>query len=342
MKLCAIAFGVAAGLADIAQAAENTTTLYGALRYEVPYEESEHKLDLNSTTAKIGVRGAENLTNGLQAVFKFEWGFATTPPPAKGKADGLNKTRAANIGLKGAFGTLTLGKQGSLYKSVTDYNNIYKHGLFRDKNHYMTITGGNKLSKAIKYVSPTFSGLQAGIAAVLDGSHEVIDDGDKDSFNAVHAGLWYGSSKKGTGLYAGLAYSWTSQDGFTPSKEIGKGKKKDHGTGHGSNEVLGGAVGYRNERFQIGLGAEHAASLGEKYNLAGQFFQGANTFRASVDLAASDDVNEKENVLTYGLGYQYNFSKRTFSYMEGNYTDWNDDDTRKNGYIVRIGLNHDF
>ena len=45
---------------------------------------------------------------------------------------------------------------------------------------------------------------------------------------------------------------------------------------------------------------------------------------------------------TYGLGYQYNFSKRTYSWVEGQYVDLNGDDSDDNGYSVRVGLRHDF
>ena len=358
MKKTLIALGVTAALAGIAQAAENSTTLYGSLGYETQFAKNafdtnipvtkktldqrkkdpdadlkirnDHIWDLDTATAKLGVKGTEALNNGLEAFYKFEYGFDTS-------GDGLNDTRYAYIGVKGGFGTLTLGKQDSLYKTVTNYNDIYQDNWFSDLNHYGNITGGGRIAKAISYVTPNFSGFQAGVAGILDGSHEVIKDGDEDSFNAVHAGLWYDQN----GLYAGLAYAWTSQDLYTNYKYIDEkgGELKNHNSG--SNEVWGAALGYGNDQFQVGLGVEHAASLGEKYNLAGQYFQGANTLRASVGMANSDDISgdSNDNVYTYGLGYQYNFSKRTYSWVEGQYTDWNDDD---DGYVVRVGLRHDF
>ncbi len=329
MKKTSIALSVAAALAGIAQAAENSTTLYGSLGYETQFasefgtdiDDNDNIWDLETATAKLGVKGTEALNNGLEAFYKFEYGFDTT-----GK--GLNETRYAYIGVKGGFGTLTLGKQDSLYKTVTNYNDIYQDNWFNDLNHYGSITGGDRIAKTISYTTPDFSGFQAGVAGILDGSHEVIEDGDKDSFNAAQAGLWYDQN----GFYAGLAYSWTSEDLYTdPTYK-----------NFGSNEVWGAAFGYGNDQFQVGLGAEHAASLGEKYNLAGQYSQGANTFRASVGMADSDDISSK-NVYTYGLGYQYNFSKRTYSWVEGQYIDWNDDvDDDDNGYVVRVGLRHDF
>ncbi len=314
MKKTLIALGVTAALAGIAQAAENSTTLYGSLGYETQLKQKNHDndndktWDLETATAKLGVKGTEVLNNGLEAFYKFEFGFDTTGK----KSEGLNKTKKAYIGVKGGFGTLTLGNQSSLYGDVTEYNDIYQDNWFDDRNHY-----DSGLKKAIKYESPNFSGFQAGVAAVLDGSHEVIK-GDEDDFNAAQAGLWYDQN----GFYTGLAYAWTDE-------------KK------GTHELWGAALGYSNDQFQVGLGAEHAASLGEKYNLAGEYSQGANTFRASVGMADDDEIDPKENIYTYGLGYQYNFSKRTYSWVEGQYTDGYDDDD-ENGYIVSVGLRHDF
>lgn len=358
MKKTLIALGVTAAITGVAQAAENSTTLYGSLGYEtqiqknavdntnIPIDQAtldrsdhitgwnklrnDHIWDLNTATAKLGVKGNEVLGNGLEAFYKFEYGFDTS-------GDGLNETRYAYIGLKGDFGTLTLGKQDSLYKNITNYNDIYQDNWFGDLNHYGSITGGDRIAKVISYTTPSFSGLQAGIAGVLDGSHEVIENGDDKSFNAAHAGIWYDQN----GFHAGLAYSETSQDLYTTGTYIDANGREYTRHLNGSNEVWGAVLGYSNDQFQVGFGAEHAASLGEKYNLAGQYFYGANTFRASVGMADSDDISS-DSVYTYGLGYQYNFSKRTYSWVEGQYTDWNTGGNFDNGYLVRVGIRHDF
>lgn len=352
MKKTLIALGVAAAITGVARAAENSTTLYGALGYETQIGKNAvdtdwkgvkssddsssdylkfdkgHIWDLNTDTAKLGVKGNEVLGNGIEAFYKFEFGFTTN------KKGGLNKTKKAYIGLKGDFGTLTLGRQSALYKDVTNYNDIYEDNWFGDLNHYGALTLGGTHSKAISYVTPSFSGFSAGIAGVLDGSHDVVDDGDEKGFNAAQAGIWYDQD----GFYAGLAYSWTSTDIYT---DFDGPNGSSINTGEGSDQIFGGAFGYSNDQFQVGLGVEHAASLGEKYNLAGQYVQDANTFRASVGMADSDDILGDDNVYTYGLCYQYDFSKRTYSWVEGQYTDWSSNDM-DNGYTIKVGIRHNF
>lgn len=67
--------------------------------------------------SRIGFRGTEDLGNGLQAFFALENGFA----PDAGTLQQGNRLfgRLAQVGLKGAWGTLTLGRQLNMtYLSV--------------------------------------------------------------------------------------------------------------------------------------------------------------------------------------------------------------------------------
>jgi predicted porin len=65
-----------------------------------------------SFPSRIGFRGTEDLGNGLQAFFVLENGFGldTGTIGQGGRLFG----RQANVGLKGAFGTITLGRQNNM------------------------------------------------------------------------------------------------------------------------------------------------------------------------------------------------------------------------------------
>lgn len=338
MKKALIALSVAAGMIASAQA-ENTTTLYGSLGFEVQAKKEnnqslagvkDNKWNLDTTTAKFGIKGTEDLSNGLQAFFKFEFN-------ANNK--GIDDTRYAYVGLTGNFGMVTFGKQDSLYKLVTNKNDIFQNTYWNNHvTNYQAAAGGSRLAKAISYVSPNFNGFQFGIAGVLDGDHNVVSFSDSKNFAAYQVGAWY----KQNGFYAGVAYS--SLDAATLVDL------------HKSVDVVGGAVGYSNDQFQVHLGVQHksgndlvaetervAYSDGIKYNLAGEYYSGPNTFRAGFGVADLREAKFDDNVYTYALGYQYNFSKRTYTYVEGDYTDWNKQfGHERNGYSVRVGLRHDF
>lgn len=346
MKKSLIALAVAASFVGIAQA-ENTTTLYGALSAETAFSDSknsdeDNKWDLSYGSSKFGIKGTEDLSNGLQAIYKMEFDFDAE--------NGVNETRYGYVGLKGDFGTLTLGKTDSLYGDLTTYNDIFENGFFGDENaNYSAIRKGSRIAKQIRYDSPDMSGLHFGIAGILDGGHDVIKTSDSKSFVGFQTGVWYEQN----GLYASLAYS--SLDGDLPNylpavaaveeaKKEGKKVTEVDPTKYqnGTTEVIGANIGYENDQFRVGLGAEHAASLGEKYNLAGAYYLGPNTFRAGFAVSDSDDYNAGETAYTYALGYQYNFSKRTFTYIDGTYIDHGDNEKADDGYTVNLGLRHDF
>ncbi|SUO91532.1 porin [Suttonella indologenes] len=376
MKKALIALSVAAGMIASAQA-ENTTTLYGSLGVETQVNKNntdsirssitDNRWNLDTSSAKFGIKGTEDLNNGLQAFYKIEFGFDPN--------GGVDKTRYAYLGLRGNFGEVTFGKQDSLYKIVTNKADIFQNSFYGETTHYGAATGGSQIPKVISYVSRNMNGFQFGLAGVLDGNHDAVGFSDNKSFSAYQAGIWYAQN----GFYVGAAYS---------SLDVQKGKSATLLSAAGnfrartqpfdnspSIDVVGIAAEYKNDQFKVAISAEHksgndvvgvsgpwgsndastpadfaaisqkraaerlAWSDGEKYALAGEYYSGPNTFRAGFGLA---DLNEfSSNIYTYGLGYQYNFSNRTYTYVEGEYIDWNVNNI-KNGYTVRVGLRHDF
>jgi predicted porin len=65
-----------------------------------------------SFPSRLGFRGTEDLGNGLQAFFVLENGFG--PDTGTIGQGGRLFGRQANVGLKGAFGTITLGRQNNM------------------------------------------------------------------------------------------------------------------------------------------------------------------------------------------------------------------------------------
>lgn len=341
MKKALLALSIATGFIATAQA-ENSTTLYGGLGLKVvsqkndwiPSQGGTTKWNLHTHTAEIGVKGTEDLGNGMQAFFNFKFGFNND-----GDANnGLHKTDLALIGLTGNWGTLTLGKQDSIYKLAVNYNDRFKDLWWGLNNSYINVVGGGELTKAISYVSPEVAGFQFGVIGVLDGSHQFVKHSDSKSFTAYQASIFYRNS----GFFAGLGYAMMDTDinwiiDPTTGQIVGLGS-----VGMGKTEAMGGSIGYSNDTFRIGLGAEHASSIGDKVNVQGEYYVGPHTFRAGAAVAIKDVMlNPDKNVYNYGLGYHYNFSKRTYTYIEGRYIDWNRDNV-DNGFMTQIGLRHDF
>lgn len=332
MKKSLIALGIAAAAATAAQA--NTTTLYGRVGYTMDIAEAERvigtgtlrrsientELDLASAPgARLGVRGTEDLPNGMQAFYNFQF-------QASG-ARGLNSTRQANLGLRGDFGQITIGRQNTVWNSFLGFNEVMR-----------TVGGHNagvpgRVSKAISYVSPEFSGLTIGAAVVLDGSYTT----DPRTGVERRSGLNFDDNVD----VFDIGVSYAGANGLVFALDHMRAQ-----TSPTKFQATGGHIGYDGENFGIGLGVQKTNAVlgspsrgsGIYYILGTQYSQGANTYRAEFDLIDPDSGDRGYN---FALGYQYNFSRRTSTWIEGEYGKniANGDST---AFRAVVGIRHDF
>ena len=81
-----------------------------------------------SLPSRIGFRGIEDLGDGLQAVFTLENGFA--PDSGAMGQGGRLFGRQASLGLRGKYGTLTLGRQINMTFIATQKSDVLGPNLF--------------------------------------------------------------------------------------------------------------------------------------------------------------------------------------------------------------------
>ncbi|MGU7770466.1 porin [Burkholderia sp. MR1-5-21] len=156
--------------------AQSSATIYGILDTAVTYVNNARGASLTALTAgplkgnRLGFIGSEDLGGGTRALFRLENGFSALNG-SLGQG-GAMFGRQAYVGLSGAFGTVTLGRQ---YDSVVDYVGALKAGgdtAGAYANHPGDIdnTGNNfRVNNAVKYSSPDFAGLTVGGVYSLGG-----------------------------------------------------------------------------------------------------------------------------------------------------------------------------
>lgn len=112
------AVALLAGLGASAAMAQSSVTIYGLLDTGLVHTTNANAAGdsvtkvpslTSSFPSRIGFRGIEDLGGGLQVVFTLEAGL-TMDGGAMGQGNRLFG-RQASVGLKGAFGTVTLGRQ---------------------------------------------------------------------------------------------------------------------------------------------------------------------------------------------------------------------------------------
>lgn len=158
-KKLAIAVAAAATLTAPCVFAQTNVTLYGIVDMGVEYLSNAAKNGTsndsvlrmssgNLSGSRWGLRGTEDLGNGLQAIVQLEGGFdADTGALAQG---GRLFGRHAYVGIGGTFGTLTLGhQQNALYDLIIKYDPFSFSSRYSALGHDANFAG--RPDNAIKY-----------------------------------------------------------------------------------------------------------------------------------------------------------------------------------------------
>ena len=203
-----------AGLAAAPAFAQSNVTVYGV--FDVGYTSQEAKntftaatnavaagntiktqntgLDGTLSGGRIGFKGTEDLGNGLKANFALEYGTNWS------ESTGIANTRLGWAGVSGKFGEVRIGRIQSLTKMVLDAHNPNENSTnFAPGNldAHLGLTDV-RVSNAITYMSPSFSGFQARVqlANVKSDSAAVAATGQaKDQY--VNFGLNYDNGPLG-------------------------------------------------------------------------------------------------------------------------------------------------
>ncbi|QDD65206.1 porin [Herbaspirillum seropedicae] len=127
LSLCAYAFAHAAlaqSPATASAASSSSVTVYGVIDMSLVYTSkvgpnngSRASLDSGDAMAsRIGLRGREELGDGLAAIFQLETGFAGDDGAMA--TPGTLFDRKSVVGLAGRFGTLTVGRQTDYLEEI--------------------------------------------------------------------------------------------------------------------------------------------------------------------------------------------------------------------------------
>jgi predicted porin len=321
MKKQILAAAIAAAVAAPAAFA-SAPTVYGQINMSI----DNGKLDgadqgtvVSSNASRIGVKGTEDLGNGLKAVYKLEFEVGVDNTAQSKQMKGRN----AYVGLAGSFGTVLLGRHDTPFKLIqpTDTfndgygDNKYFAGGLGEKG----VGGEVRADNVVAYVSPSFGGIK------LVGALVPYEDGKKSSLSDVYSlAVMYGSKKKG--LYAAAAYNnWTKRNGSDAS-EVRVAAQYTMG------DLMANII-YQDFDKTDNDGSNIQANVA--YTI------GAATLKAKYSNIDYDKtvVNAKDSN-AYGLGVDYALGKQTTAYVE--YVNIDKETLHGETDIVSVGLLHKF
>lgn len=142
-----------------------------------------NKLALNSginAPSRFGLKGTEDLGNGLKIGFKLENGFKAD--------DGTFKTagrlfdREASLSVYSDFGTLSMGRMGAVGSSAGTYDIVYLFGDAFDggDNEVFGFVTSGRADNMVTYQTPKFAGVQGTFQYSFNQDGQ---EGDKSSLN---------------------------------------------------------------------------------------------------------------------------------------------------------------
>ncbi|WP_280155844.1 porin [Piscinibacter sp. XHJ-5] len=256
--------------------------------------------------SRFGIKGQENLSGGLRALFTLESGINLD--------DGTNGQNAfwgrqAFVGISAPYGTLTLGRQyGSVYSVATEFSAFSNvpvgpsTGVIGGFGAYEPVRGGTtttatgnggpaRVNNSVKLESASFGGFKAGVLLGLGESSgattqtRVADVYGRYTSGAIDAMLSIVDDRINDGLgvrtvSAGGAYA------------------------HDNWRAMAGVISV-NDRTDA-----NADGIG--WWLGGDYRVRTNLFRAQ--FLVNKQKHDDGKTQAFGVGYQYDLSKRTNLY----------------------------
>lgn len=381
MKKSLIALAVLGTFAGAA-AAQSTATLYGKIdvgygvsnngAYELggPHESKFQQFGNANSTSRWGLKGSEDLGNGLKAYFNLEQGFNPESGADKGGFD-----RAAFVGIAGNFGAIQAGRQTHVINNVLGQfdlsgspNVTSALGNAGISAISQNANGGglgtySRVSSAIAYVSPNFSGFSFQGAVVLKNDDIFGLDGvatgvtdiwgnprliENKTIYTVGAQYNYG------GFTIGAAYESKPADvpGVDISASWGIGAKYDFGSFVVSGGYFDNHFKSDGKGFYLGVKAPIGAfTVGAQIAYNTKAYNGTETNYVWFPNASTSSWNlysysgdREVKPLAWELFAYYNLSKRTQLYLQ--YGGINNDAEEYLGasrkYSANFGLIHNF
>jgi predicted porin len=339
-RIIAVAFSLAVLLEATQAYAQNSVTLYGVIDTGVGYVKTNTGgrwgfIDSTLQGTRWGIKGTEDLGGGLSAIFDLENGFDV----ATGKLGqgGREFGRQAFVGMSSnTWGTVTIGRP---YDPVVDMVQPLTEddtfgSIFATPGDVDNYDSSLRVSNAVKYVSPVYSGLQFAALYAFSGLAGATGQGytysGAVSYNngplAFAAGYFLATNPNPTATEFRTGWDPAStsdaifdgavNNGYATAKSLGITRAAiQYGIGR---VTIGGS--YSNAQYKND-GASTFSST-EKYNVGSLFVNYQATPAVLLGAGYSYEKTSGNTSATYNqvsLGADYTLSKKTDVYAVGAY-----------------------
>jgi len=310
--------------------------------------EGNDDVNLRSNTSAIGVKGAEDLGNGLEAFFKVEY---QTDLVNDSNGDGWTG-RDQYLGLgQEVVGKLALGTMSTAYKAqAAKIDPFYRASLqARDARVRLQSAlhrgkgeeGQGRATNTIGYSSPNWGGLGLLGTYTLDSDDTDGEDDNPWSVGASFSGLG--------GLYAFVSYVTTNGGGDDDATQVGAQYAMGAFEVHGIYEFDGGLITLQQYSGAVDQGAgtepgtdnQGSGDGADVWSVGGSWTIGNNLigFDYGQGDSADDPLIVTDNYTAWRIAAYHKFSERTRVYT--GYSN-NDPDAGGEYDLFSLGVRHNF
>ena len=326
MKKTIISLAVAAGMAA-SSAAFAAPTVYGNLHLSIDDEDNglaTDDLDMKSQTSAIGLKGSEDLGDGMKAFYKveFQLDLSERNQAKDGSGTSALTDRDQYIGLKGGMGTVKFGTMSSNYKQMGGkVDPMYRtslegRGSLAMQSNELHAGAGRtrgRMTDAVQYSSPKMGGMQLIINTTFDGA----DVGNADIDETMGVGFRYAA--KSFSVYADYISTASTATDDESATKIG-----------GTFKAGPVKLGVQLEQSEDLTGNDYmmvSANYAIDKNNAIYFSFGTMDDDVAAGVTTADTGSS-----SFALMYNHNMSKKTNLYV--GYGDRDDDASTSNDFSV--------
>ena len=367
MKKTFVAVAVLGAFAGSAMAAD--VTLYGKIDLGLQYQH----LDNGTTTtdqfketsgqnsgSRFGLKGTEDLGNGVKVGFVLENGFDADTGALGDKKGNRLFDREAQLFVDGSFGRVSFGRVGQLASANGSYGLLGVTGPFStgygDATSGLKFVGANgftRFDNTITYMTPSFAGLTVYAQYSMDTNGtdgSVENESSSDRYYGIGAKFVAGGLTL-VGVVDSINYAtWPS----TPTNQA---------MDDALTVTLGGNYDFQVAKVYFGgqyfdnaktvattnvIVDANKAKIGSGYTLGSLGAEGwglglgvgvpvmggtASAYAGYLDADSVDDSDASLKRFTGAVGYSYTFSKRTSMYSTLSYTK---DEYKVNGTADKV------
>ena len=356
-KKSLIAVAVLGATAFSVQAAD--VTMYGKVDLGLQYKTSEVTVgdktmvdedtfsmeNGRNSASRFGIKGSEDLGNGMKVSFQLENGFKADS--GEFKTPGKLFDRQATVALSSDFGTLTMGRVGGI-GSGAGFDLVYGYADAFDggSGSVLGLAKSDRYDNMITYQTPKFAGMQATVQYSFkeasgdegrEGSSAVnryASAGLTGNFGALNTVLAYefqnydsigdnGREEDGHIVYLGGNYDCGFAKTFVMAQYF-KGLKAGSITGLGMlGDIPNGTDGTLEDDFNtdLGKGAKgYGLHLGTIVPISnGDLTVGAYYVDGKGEASVADVEDVDFDYIGLATKYEYRLSKRTSVYLGAGY-----------------------